>query len=303
VLSTVELSDTAWINILPIGTIYDRRYGKVVVDKALIDKMVSNYKAGIPAYQLSVDLDHEGGKAYGWIKELEARDDGLYAFVEFNQDGANLIKEGEYKYVSAEWDTNYLDKRTGKEVGPTLLGFALTNRPAHPEVEELKLMESVKEKVLTFAESLKNIFSKNEQTEVHKLPSIKQEQSEVPKLPEVKGMDEEVKKQLVDLSEANKALSEKIDVLLKERKELADRLFAERKQAWKQGWVNKGVAPAMMDKIEALVLNEEDFKKFDTVLETTPKIDLSVKGTEIPHDLSDIQRAENVGKAIYGGVK
>jgi len=295
-LSTVALSDTAWINILPIGTIYDRRYGKVDVDKALINQMVSNYKAGIPAYQLSVDLDHEGGKAYGWIKELEARDDGLYAFVEFNQDGANLIKEGEYKYVSAEWDTNYLDKRTGKEVGPTLLGFALTNRPAHPEVEELKLMESVKEKVLTFAESLKSIFSKNEQ-----VSSIKQE--EVTKLPEVKGMDEEVKKQLVDLSEANKALSEKIDVLLKERKELADRLFAERKQVWKQGWVSKGVAPAMMDKIETLILNEEDFKKFDTILENTPKIDLSVKGTEIPHNLSDIQRAENVGKAIYGGVK
>jgi hypothetical protein len=50
-------------------------------------------------------------------------------------------------------------------------------------------------------------------------------------------------------------------------------------------------------------LNEEDFKKFDAVLETTPKIDLSVKGTEIPHNLSDIQRAENVGKAVYGGVK
>ena len=82
-LNTVELSDTAWINILPVGVIYDRRYGKVVVDKALIDKMVSNYKAGIPSYQLSVDLDHEGGKAYGWIKELEAREDGLYALVEF----------------------------------------------------------------------------------------------------------------------------------------------------------------------------------------------------------------------------
>ncbi|MCL4408210.1 MAG: phage protease, partial [Thermotogae bacterium] len=95
-LNTVELSDTAWINILPIGVIYDRRYGKVVVDKALIDKMISNYKAGIPAYQLSVDLDHEGGKAYGWIKGLETRDDGLYALVEFNQDGSNLIKEGEY---------------------------------------------------------------------------------------------------------------------------------------------------------------------------------------------------------------
>ena len=51
-LNTVELSDTAWINILPVGVIYDRRYGKVVVDKALIDKMVSNYKAGIVLYLL-----------------------------------------------------------------------------------------------------------------------------------------------------------------------------------------------------------------------------------------------------------
>ena len=275
----------------------------------------------------------------------------------------------------------------------------MTNRPAHPDVEELKLMESVKEKVLAFAESLKNIFSvpkvinepinerdswsftaeeSNElwnrgqaeyakafawydgdpaldkdgdgypdQKSSYKLPHHKLDNGrltlyrsgivaamaalngarggvdlpqserqkvyehlaehykalkmELPKLSEVKGMDEEVKKQLVDLSEANKTLSEKIDILLKERKELSDRLFAERKQAWKKAWIDKGIAPAMMDKIDKVVSNEDDFRKFDDILESSPKIDLTVKGTEIPHDVSDAQRAENVAKAIFGG--
>jgi phage I-like protein len=65
----------------------------------------------------------------GWIHELEARDDGLWAFVEFTPRAAAHIDAGELRYCSVVLDFDAVDRVSGDSIGGYLYEVGLTNRP------------------------------------------------------------------------------------------------------------------------------------------------------------------------------
>lgn len=139
-----------WYNVLPISKfVYVLPSGKketIEITKELCEKIVDNFKQGIPHYQPPVNISHNDfAGSYGTVIDMEAKDDGLWILVELTEEGYELVKNGKFRYMSAEFTERYVEKKTGQEVGPVFLGVALTNRPAHPEVAEIKLEEEAQE--------------------------------------------------------------------------------------------------------------------------------------------------------------
>lgn len=91
-------------------------------------------KAMILAFQenkldVVIDYDHQSLKgdrapAAGWIKGLEAREDGLWASVEWTPAGQEHIANKEYRYMSPVF---WMDQETKRPV--VLTNVALTNNP------------------------------------------------------------------------------------------------------------------------------------------------------------------------------
>jgi len=155
----VKLTESAkefWHNILPFGEFYYRGQ-KLKITREMCERMVKNFKAGIPHYKLPVNISHNDvlGK-YGNITDLEVKEDGLWAHIVLTEEGTKLLEAEKFEYLSAEFDMDYVDKRTGKNVGPTLLGVALTNRPAHPGMNPIRLEEEVLEVMAELEEVLED---------------------------------------------------------------------------------------------------------------------------------------------------
>ena len=157
-----ELADTKkefWHNILPIGEFYDLRYGKVKITKELVQELAENFKKGIPHYKPPVNISHEDihGK-YGDIVDVEAREDGLWAKIVLTDEGYKLVEAKKFEYLSAEFTEHYTEKETGEDVGAVLIGVALTNRPAHPKMQPIKLSEKLYELYNYLADMVKYAF-------------------------------------------------------------------------------------------------------------------------------------------------
>lgn len=90
-----------------------------------------------------VDLDHATlfygtGEAYGWIKELEVKDDALYVSkVEWLEHGLEVLQTKKYKYISPVLEENTIDPITGNNIGWTLHSAAITNRPFLEDLGEV----------------------------------------------------------------------------------------------------------------------------------------------------------------------
>lgn len=143
--------------LLPLGKVYLYGHQETEITQEFLEKLVANFKAGYPHYKPFVNLNHESHEKYGEVVELEIADDGLYVTLELNEDGAMLYTSKKYEYLSAEIDLNYRDRNTGEEVGPVLIGVALTNRPAMPIPPIQKLADMWR----TFAKFFADVFRDN----------------------------------------------------------------------------------------------------------------------------------------------
>lgn len=109
----VELVGSAqpWVQLMPAGT-FSGRDGRgpfIAGNKARIEKIAEATRRYHGATEMVVDYEHqtlkaaESGKpapAAGWVKEIEARDDGLYGRVEWTANAASAIDAKEYRYLS-----------------------------------------------------------------------------------------------------------------------------------------------------------------------------------------------------------
>ncbi|MGR3485490.1 MAG: phage protease [Paracoccaceae bacterium] len=104
--SSDDTSVPDWIHVLPAGPVVPGRDGRSwrMQDPARVAEALAMEGADIP-----VDVEHAGhllgskglaAPAVGWIKELEARDDGLWARVEWTDEGRRLVGGRGYRYVS-----------------------------------------------------------------------------------------------------------------------------------------------------------------------------------------------------------
>jgi phage I-like protein len=141
VLTAVDDPLPEWIQICTIGS-FQKGDRKFAITPAMLAEMVDNFSEGrhpVPPTELVVDYEHlsaadtdnpEAGKAAGWIKALELRDDGatLWAKVDWTDPAAVRLKAKEYKFISPEFAFNFTTP-TKETIGCTLLAAAITNRP------------------------------------------------------------------------------------------------------------------------------------------------------------------------------
>lgn len=125
------------IQIFPEGAYETMPYGKLVFDKNVFSQMIANFKADVRK-AVPVDVDHDGGKAAGWIDDLEHEEgNGMWASVEWTKYGKQLLLDKIYKLFSPEWAFDYVDPQNSTRHGATLIAGSLTNRPLFKNMEAL----------------------------------------------------------------------------------------------------------------------------------------------------------------------
>jgi phage I-like protein len=140
-----EPSDTSRVQIAKTGSFVDPRYGKFKITREHFSKWIGNFQTldspekgrmGLP-----VDVDHSPEKqgtteAAGWVKSLDtlgadgksASPNELWATVEWNTLGQELIRDKRYAYLSPSYQFDYKDEE-GHAHGTALVGVGMTNRP------------------------------------------------------------------------------------------------------------------------------------------------------------------------------
>lgn len=134
-LRGVNLSedDLTWLHAMPVGTYDHPVYGELTFTSERIERFADNVKNNVRQIELDLDYNHKqdaskGAKAAGWIKDAEARGDGLWIGVSFTDAAKAEIRAGEWKYLSPEFQDTWTDAK-GNTYKDVLLGAGLTNRP------------------------------------------------------------------------------------------------------------------------------------------------------------------------------
>lgn len=114
--------------VLPIGS-YKTYIGKIDITDEMLSEMVDNFSKGVPN-GVPVNFDHTYGEAAGWVTGLTHKaGEGLFAAVEWTSKGAEALRDKIYRFLSAEFSTEYEDSTFGQFHGNVLSGIGLTNYP------------------------------------------------------------------------------------------------------------------------------------------------------------------------------
>lgn len=242
--------------ILPYQTFYDARYGKVEHSKAIAEQLKSNFDKNVLPYPIPVLLSHENksGK-YGEVKKLNLKEAGLYAEMEFNADGEGLIKAGRYDYLSPAYSEDYMSKTSGQKVGAALMEISLTPMPAQPNMPKV-------------------VFEEGTILRTWSIPL--QEEGDKMSEPSTRNFEAELVEKEAKIKKYEEQLKEKESNI----KKLSDELIVERGEktalkvkGWADGWIQKGKAPALVNKFTAkLLLDMGQEKFFDEILEEAATI-------------------------------
>lgn len=125
---------------------------EIVISEADLDRAIENFERyWKPAGGVPVDYDHsfvESGDstAAGWIVSMERRGTSLYEQVQWTPKAAQQIRDGEYKFYSAEFTSDWINEE-GSSEGFTVLAGALTNRPFLRGMTPVALSQQVVEEV------------------------------------------------------------------------------------------------------------------------------------------------------------
>ena len=293
-------------NLLPVGEFYDKRYGLVSITPAKVQQMQDNF-GKCPAYEVPVKLGHEqGAKSPGKVIAATAKPEGLEVTLLVDAETAQAINAKQYRYMSAEFDEDYHDKKTGEKVGAVLLGAALVNQPAHPYVAPLVLADDV-------APEATQERKDDDMTELEdlrlQLSDMKAQKAQADaELKAVREQSECTAKKLADLEAQNKSLIEERERAENARNEAEVKALCDK-------WISQGVAPVTVEKVRPVLLAKQSRtiklsddvkdeiptqKFFDELFESMPKMPMKqVSSNEAPAvELSDVDRAIERGKAI-----
>lgn len=132
------------IMVLPVGEWETIKYGAVTVTISHIKEMISNFYKGVRV-GVPIDVDHDAGKAAGWIKDLMNKDDrSLWARVEWTPYGEELLRGRLYRFFSPEFSLDFIDPETQERYGAVFIAGTLTNRPLFKEIEPIVSHELTK---------------------------------------------------------------------------------------------------------------------------------------------------------------
>lgn len=210
-------------NIIPVGSFIDARYGKVDMTPEFLGTMAKNF-GHYPDYKLPVKLGHDdGAQSVGLVNDVIIKEDGLYIKFAVDDETSELLRAKRYRYMSAECEDNYMDKSTGEKVGPVLVGVALVNQPANPNVQELKFSEGG------------NVIMEDQAKEVLNA-----------RITELEGLIADLRAQVDALKSENEKLTEEKEEIEEAVNEAEVKEFSER-------WASKGIPPVVLEKIKPLL--------------------------------------------------
>lgn len=114
------------------------KYGTIKGTPSKLKQFTDNFKGNVLGRPPFIRIGHDksaattfgDAEAKAWIKDIVQEGNVLYALCEpCDENVENLIKSKKYRFASAEYDDNYHEKTTGKNVGTVLSAIALTNEP------------------------------------------------------------------------------------------------------------------------------------------------------------------------------
>jgi phage I-like protein len=132
-----------WIKLVTYGD-YAHRMGVQEVSQAAAKTMADNFHSlwqrlarrfrGIPIYVGHPDdgeflgrAGHGDTRAYGWVRQMEARADGLWIRVRWSKEGLHMLDCAHYKFLSPRWEMEMIGG--GKLRPRALISIGLTNCP------------------------------------------------------------------------------------------------------------------------------------------------------------------------------
>jgi FtsZ-interacting cell division protein YlmF len=145
-----EDGNKKWIQLYPYDSWDHPFYGTTTIDKEVAQKFVDNFNNHTRGTEIHSDYEHgedaaKGSKASGKFLQVEARDDGPWALVEFTEEAKKEIDAGEWNYWStSHWDT-WTHPHTGETHEYVLDGGGLTNKPFVKSMVPLNFSEIILE--------------------------------------------------------------------------------------------------------------------------------------------------------------
>lgn len=135
----------SWIMLMPQGEFEHPQYGKLSFSRKKLEEFKANFDSRVRKIDIALDQDHDGGKATGWLEQLQLRDGGLWGLVRWTSLGEQLLKDQIYRYFSPEFG-DFTDPESGKKFSNVIIGGALTNRPFLKSMPAVQLAEKVSRK-------------------------------------------------------------------------------------------------------------------------------------------------------------
>jgi phage I-like protein len=146
-----QLPADGFVQIVPLGEFeHEKSCLTQVIDRVAIDTMVNQFRKD---NEVLIDFDHESlnsdkrTTASGWLKNLQARADGLWAQIRWSKSGSDAVTGGDYRFLSPVFRANECESLGNNRIRPLRLDSAgLTNRPNLIGIEALANRDEVSDK-------------------------------------------------------------------------------------------------------------------------------------------------------------
>lgn len=123
-------------------------HGNFEMTPSDLEEMVTHFDEGVAMVEgsnkLPINYGHDiSGKAAGWIVRLTVENNGteLWGDVEWTKEGLRMLQEGEFKYISPEWNPRSLPYQDPEDeemwLDNVFTGAGLTNIPLFKKLKPI----------------------------------------------------------------------------------------------------------------------------------------------------------------------
>ena len=127
-----------------VGKWFHKKWNTINFTSEYFEKAISNYKNNVLKHNPYLTYGHlkepysvDSERRRGELVDLVFEDKYLFGIFDATEEAYTFVKDREYLYASAEIIPEFIDKDTGKNVGPVILRAALTNSPFLPANKEV----------------------------------------------------------------------------------------------------------------------------------------------------------------------
>ncbi len=137
-----------WVPFLPVPHEYKHpRYGTISITRERNEQFVGHFKKAVWQDRLPLDAEHSYklSGAMGWVVDMRLNPNGsVDAKVDWTPNGAQLLREGRFRYISPEFYVKWMNPATGEVFDNVATGGALTTKPffKEPYLKQIPLVAS-----------------------------------------------------------------------------------------------------------------------------------------------------------------